>query len=109
MAAMLKIGFASPALDKTGTLVLFVGSDLDLSAATRKLIGTAGVGSDGPVAGYQPPCSQGPGPKQYTFTIYALSATPAIAASRPGGADITAAVSAITLAQASASVTYTRP
>jgi leucyl aminopeptidase len=45
MAAMLKIGFASPALEKTGTLVLFVGSDLELSAATRKLIGTAGVGT----------------------------------------------------------------
>ncbi len=45
MAAALKIGFASPALDKTGTLVLFMGSDLDLSAATRKLMGTAGAGT----------------------------------------------------------------
>jgi len=45
MAAALKIGFASPALEKSGSLVLFMGSDLDLSAATRKLIGTAGAGT----------------------------------------------------------------
>ena len=27
-------------------------------------LGTAGVGSDGPIMAYQPPCSQGPGAKQ---------------------------------------------
>jgi hypothetical protein len=41
-------------------------------------IGTLGVGSDGPQAAYQPPCSQGPGAKLYTYTQYALSASPTL-------------------------------
>jgi hypothetical protein len=39
------------------------------------LVGTYGIGSDGPTLAYQPPCSQGPGLKKYKFTLYALSYT----------------------------------
>jgi hypothetical protein len=35
-----------------------------------------GVGSDGPGTVYDPPCSQGPGAKLYTYTLYALSESP---------------------------------
>ncbi|MFO0762242.1 MAG: YbhB/YbcL family Raf kinase inhibitor-like protein [Byssovorax sp.] len=45
-------------------------------------IGTAGLTSDGPNLAYSPPCSQGPGAKVYTFTLYALSATPSLPAIR---------------------------
>lgn len=73
--------------------------------------GVSGRGSDGPRIGYQPPCSQGPGVKWYTFTVYALSATPTL----PGrAADVTGevlsqAMSSITLAKASIRLGYARP
>lgn len=36
-------------------------------------VGTFGVTSDGPDLAYAPPCSQGPGAKEYTFTVYAVN------------------------------------
>lgn len=72
--------------------------------------GTAGVGSDGPFVGYQPPCSQGPGAKSYTFTLYALSGAPSLggAATPVAGATLAAAVAPITLGSATLTVSYTR-
>ncbi len=72
-------------------------------------IGTFGVGSDGPQAAYQPPCSQGPGAKIYTFTVYALSSPPQLPAGRIDGAALARAVSSVTLGSATMSVSYTRP
>jgi phosphatidylethanolamine-binding protein (PEBP) family uncharacterized protein len=74
-------------------------------------VGTLGVGSDGPQAAYQPPCSQGPGAKGYTFTVYALSASPSLPspANQVTGAVLTAAISAVTLGSASMRLSYTRP
>ncbi len=74
-------------------------------------VGTLGVGSDGPQAAYQPPCSQGPGAKSYTFTIHALSGSPRLTAppSQITGAVLTSAMASITLGTASVTVTYTRP
>jgi phosphatidylethanolamine-binding protein (PEBP) family uncharacterized protein len=74
-------------------------------------IGTAGVGSDGPTLGYQPPCSQGPGIKYYTFTVYALSGSPSLpsAPDQVTGAVLTQAISSITLGSASITLNYTRP
>lgn len=73
-------------------------------------IGTAGVGSDGPYVGYQPPCSQGPGAKVYTFTVYALSAAPSLTvpASQITGAALTSALSSITLGSAALNLNVTR-
>ncbi|MFN7983282.1 MAG: YbhB/YbcL family Raf kinase inhibitor-like protein [Vicinamibacterales bacterium] len=71
-------------------------------------IGTLGVGSDGPAAAYQPPCSQGPGAKIYTFTVYALSAAPQVGSARVTGAVLAAALPSVTLGSASLSVSYTR-
>jgi phosphatidylethanolamine-binding protein (PEBP) family uncharacterized protein len=74
-------------------------------------VGTPGVGSDGPQAAYQPPCSQGPGAKLYTFTLHALSASPSLpaAANQVTGAVLTAAIANITLGSASLKLSYTRP
>ena len=73
-------------------------------------IASAGVGSDGPFAGYQPPCSQGPGAKTYTFTLYALSAAPALGSQSPvSGSTLSSALSGITLGTATLNLNYTRP
>lgn len=73
-------------------------------------IATAGVGSDGPLAGYQPPCSQGPGAKVYTFTVYALSASPVLSgpANQVTGPVLMNAISSITLGSASMNLSVTR-
>jgi phosphatidylethanolamine-binding protein (PEBP) family uncharacterized protein len=73
--------------------------------------GTLGVGSDGPQAACQPPCSQGPGAKLYTFTLYALSVSPSlpVAANQVTGASLTSAIANITLGSASLKLSYTRP
>lgn len=73
-------------------------------------VGTPGVGSDGPVVGYQPPCSQGPGAKRYTFTVYALSGSPSfnVPASQVTGAMLADAIAPLTLGSASLNLSYTR-
>ena len=66
------------------------------------LVGQMGVGSDGPGTVYNPPCSQGPGLKIYTYTVYALSASPvfSVPADRVTGQMVTDALANITLAKA---------
>lgn len=73
-------------------------------------VGTPGVGSDGPQAAYQPPCSQGPGAKLYTFTLYALSASPSLpaVAGQVTGPVLTAAIANVTRGSASLKLSYTR-
>lgn len=73
-------------------------------------VGTLGVGSDGPALAYNPPCSQGPGAKTYTFTVFALSATPSLPAiaTQVSGQTVTTALAGITLATATLNVTYSR-
>lgn len=87
-----------------------------IPAAVRSLakdsfgLATPGVGSDGSFVGYQPPCSQGPGAKTYTFTLYALSAPPSPAGGTPvNGSALTTAISGITLGSATLNLNYTRP
>lgn len=72
-------------------------------------IGVAGVGSDGPTAGYQPPCSQGPGLKRYTFTLYALSGAPRLTGGTVTGSILTSAVGPVTIGTASLNLSYARP
>lgn len=88
----------------------------DIPGSTRSLgkntlgVATPGVGSDGPYVGYQPPCSQGPGAKIYTFTLYALSATPVLSTqSAVNGSTLATAISGITLGSAVLNLNYTRP
>jgi phosphatidylethanolamine-binding protein (PEBP) family uncharacterized protein len=70
-------------------------------------IGTAGVGSDGPSAAYQPPCSSGLGTKSYTFTVYALSAAPTFTSTVTGSV-LLSAISSTTVATGSMVLTLTR-
>lgn len=74
-------------------------------------IGTLGAGSDeGGAVKYQPPCSQGPGAKVYTFTLYALSSSPSLPSSAKlvTGAILTKAISSLVIASSSVDVSYSR-
>lgn len=73
-------------------------------------VGTAGLTSDGPALAYSPPCSRGPGPMMYTFTLYALSGRPTLPAraNQVTGAVLTDAIRGLTLASSAVTVTYTR-
>ncbi len=75
------------------------------------LVGTLGIGSDGPGQVYNPPCSQGPGAKLYTWTIYALSGSPtfAVPAAQVTGQMVTDAISALKLGSATLNLSYSRP
>ena len=73
-------------------------------------VGTLGVGSDGPGTIYNPPCSQGPGAKVYTFKVYALSGTPvfSVPSGQVTGQIVSAAIAPLTLDSATLNVSFTR-
>jgi phosphatidylethanolamine-binding protein (PEBP) family uncharacterized protein len=62
-------------------------------------------------AEYSPPCSKGPGDKEYIYTVYALSAQPqfTVPASQITRAVLLDAIKDITLASAEMHVVYARP
>lgn len=74
-------------------------------------VGITGTGSHGTTMMYDPPCSVGPGDKVYTFTLYALSATPALPTSAEDvtGEILTSAISSITLGSTALNLSYARP
>ena len=98
----------SPGTIKYNWVLYKIASSVTDLAKDNYTAGTAGVGSDGPLLGYQAPCSQGPGAKTYTFTVYALSKPVALSGSNIGGTEVLSAISASTLSQASLNVSYTR-
>lgn len=73
-------------------------------------IGILGNNSVNDEIGYAPPCSQGPGPKKYIYTVYALS--DAVSLSVPEAevsrAVLLNAIKNITLANATLTVIYSR-
>lgn len=73
-------------------------------------VGTLGNNCVNERAEYAPPCSQGPGPKSYTYTVYALSAPPEITVppSDVSRDVLLAAMSDRILASAQLNVIYTR-
>lgn len=80
-------------------------------AKNEKKVGTWGKNNENDRPEYAPPKSQGPGPKTYVLTLYALSSTLAPpAASREVTRDILiAAMKGMVLGSAELSLTYTRP
>ena len=88
----------------------------NLSASVTSLakntsgIGTLGNNSVNGRTEYSPPCSKGPGLKNYTYTVYALSAQPklSVPAAQVNRAALLEAIKSITLASAELNVTYTR-
>lgn len=74
-------------------------------------VGTVGQADDGAGTNYAPPCSQGPGLKQYTFTVYALSGPPALNGAAPNtvnGATLLNTIAAVTLTKGALSVGVNR-
>jgi Raf kinase inhibitor-like YbhB/YbcL family protein len=73
-------------------------------------IGTLGTNSVNGRNAYAPPCSQGPGLKSYTITVYALSANPVISSSdvKVTRDVLLAAIKDITLASSKIRVSYAR-
>jgi len=85
------------------------GSTIGLAKSARG-IGVLGATSHDNSVRYEPPCPNGPGAKRYTFTLYALSATPVLP-SDPRlvtGAVLTKAIAGITLGAASFEMSYAR-
>ena len=74
------------------------------------LVGMTGVGSDGPGTVYNPPCSQGPGAKVYTWTVYALAGSPAfsVPSSQVTGQMVTDAIQGLKLGASSLSLSSAR-
>ncbi len=73
-------------------------------------VGTLGTNSVNGKTANAPPCSKGPGPKTYTYTVYALSSRPQLSVP-PSQVDrqvLLEAIRNITLASAELHVTYTR-
>ena len=60
--------------------------------AGNNSIGTLGLNFKDRTPGYTPPCSQGPGVKSYTATLYALSSTIGLTASEASGTALIAAM-----------------
>lgn len=73
-------------------------------------IGTWGINSVNGQQKYTPPCSQGPGAKIYTLTVYALSSAPlfSVPASQVTLDILLTAISTKTLASSVINVSYTR-
>ena len=75
------------------------------------ILGSWGVNTVNQNMSYTPPCSQGPGRKDYILTVYALSAPPDF--SKLSGSvrmdDLLSAVQNTTLAKASLTLGYSRP
>ena len=80
------------------------------SLLTGTTVGTAGVSTDGSDLRYYPPCSSGPGLKNYTFTLYALSAVPtfSVPESQVGGQALLSAIAPLILSSRLLNVGYTR-
>ncbi len=73
-------------------------------------VGTWGQNTVNRKNAYAPPCSQGPGDKTYTLTLYALSAEAKLTEGKPLTRDaLLAAIKDTTLATATMDVKYARP
>jgi Raf kinase inhibitor-like YbhB/YbcL family protein len=72
-------------------------------------VGTLGNNINNERNEYSPPCSQGPGDKEYIYTVYALSAQPQITTTPVTRAVLLDAIKDITLASAELHVVYARP
>ena len=86
--------------------------DLDNSVTelgAGESLGTLGTNSVNNINEYAPPCSQGPGSKEYIFTLYALSATPDVSNSSSVDRDtLLSAISGITLESVEFTVNFER-
>jgi len=73
-------------------------------------VGTLGTNRVNGQQAYTPPCSKGPGPKEYIYTVYALSAEPqfTVPAARVDRATLLNAIKDNTLDSTELHVIYSR-
>ena len=77
--------------------------------SNEEVPGEVGTNSVNDLTEYAPPCSQGPGEKTYTVTVYALSAEPEIAEpAETTYAALLDAIDGLVLDEAALDVTYSR-
>ena len=95
---------------KWGWILYGIPSTTTSLIKNNSTVGISGVGSHGSTLGYQSPCSQGPGDKIYTFSVYALSDSPklSISSNQVTGDILLKAISSITLGKASLSLSHAR-
>jgi phosphatidylethanolamine-binding protein (PEBP) family uncharacterized protein len=93
-------------------LVLYnIPSTTNKIEEAQQSIGNFGINTVNSKNEYTPPCSQGPGPKQYIITVYALSKQPIISVA-PSSITMDVMLNAISntiLDTSSIFVTYSRP
>jgi phosphatidylethanolamine-binding protein (PEBP) family uncharacterized protein len=77
-------------------------------SADAKNIGILGQNFQGKNVGYTPPCSQGPGAKIYTATLYALSQRLTISASEATLKNLISAISGSVIASSKMNFSYSR-
>ena len=109
--AMLMTTIPGPGTVKYNWLLYNIPASVTDVAENTNGGATVGFADDGGGLNYAPPCSQGPGLKQYVFTLYALSAAPNLAglsANQVTGAALTAALAAVTKTTAVMTLNVTR-
>ena len=89
-------------------LVLYNIPVTSSSAIAGKYPGTIGMNFKDKTPGYTPPCSQGPGDKTYTFTLYALSSTISLAANQATEDAVMKAITNLVIEKTELSTTYAR-
>jgi phosphatidylethanolamine-binding protein (PEBP) family uncharacterized protein len=89
-------------------LVLYNIPATSSSALSGKYPGTIGMNFKDKSPGYTPPCSQGPGDKTYTFTLYALSSAVSINANQATEDALIKAMTNLVIAKAELSAVYAR-
>jgi phosphatidylethanolamine-binding protein (PEBP) family uncharacterized protein len=92
-------------------LVYNIPSTTSALAEKTANVGLFGINTVNGKTEYSPPCSQGPGAKQYIMTVYALSAEPVLSVvqSKVTMDILLAAINKTTLGKAVMNVNYTRP
>ena len=78
-------------------------------AAGATNVGTLGQNFQGKKLGYTPPCSQGPGSKKYTISLYALNSQLSIAATDATEKNLLDAMNGKVISSAELNVFYSRP
>lgn len=110
--AVVMDGEAGPARPGEVAVTHYYWVVYNLPASQRRIAnGATGAGVTGlnfkdPVPGYTPPCSQGPGAKQYRIRVFALTGLVDLATAT--GEALLAAISSRTTATATLRLTYTR-
>lgn len=89
-------------------LVLYNIPATSTAAPSGKYPGTLGMNFKDKLPGYTPPCSQGPGDKTYTFTLYALSSTLSLSPTQATESAVMSAIKNLVIEKAELSTLYAR-